>query len=352
MPFQTEGEAWNAVRDTLTGSGIPKLQGATLGFSERVAWSTSESTVVVTRRFLSGPVRAREQLGELGLSGDGLRGLNEAQVWEAYQALSVGTLAWELARVSGRERKAELPPDEEAARAAAVERSALTMMAARAQIPATWLDLHQRLVCALAEAPGAEELAARARCEAASASPVPLEELAERFEPPPLDLFGAITAPDARGPGTTSAPVIDAPTRQPLRAFQEDYAVVVKPADERWSMEIQPSDRPEELRAVLVLPVGQTPATRGAVLDLVNAMNVAVGSEGVMVVLSSEGVLLWVSRWPLVSELGPLELTHRLALLAESTLESLPGVLAGTLSPDDAATRGRDALLQTPAEGP
>ncbi len=352
LPFQTETQAWELVQDTLTGAGIPKLQTANLGFSEQVLWSTSEGTVVILRRFLVGPAVADEHLSELGLDDASLASFSENQRWEGYQAMAVGSLAYELARVSGRERGAELPPEAEAARAAAVERALLRELAATGQIPASWPDAHQGLICLLASGPTEAELSARARCAAASAAPTKLDKLAVQFEPPPLDIFAAIAAPDARGPAVRSGRLADDPTGLDLRVQDEESAVAVFPPDEAWRLELQLADRPDELRAVLVLPIAQRAELRTPTLGLVNAMNLALGSERVLTVLNPEGLVFWVSRWPVESDASPLELTQRLVRLATSVQAALPGVLGGTITPELAAEAASTAMLGAEPEAP
>ncbi len=348
LVFQTETQAWDAVRETLIAGGVPRLQTATLSFSERVPLSTSEGGVVVIRRFLGGPVLAEARLTELGL-GEGA--LDPAQIWEGWQALAVGSLAYELARVSARDKGLELGPEEEARLAASVERATLLELAARAQIPPSWPDAQRALVCALARGARAAELQAQTRCDA-GLQPVPLEELAGRLEAPPLDLFAALAAPDARGPEARSGLLRGDPVGHPLRVEDIGGAVAVTPPDQSWRLEIQPGERPDELRAVLVLPIADPPELHARTLGLVNALNRALGGEMLLVVLSPEGLVFWVSRWPLEGADSPLTLAARLSRLAEATMSALPAVQAGAMTPEKAAEAALEALNPPAPEEP
>lgn len=340
LALQTEEQAWLLVRDTLAGEGLPRLEGTDLAFSERVGWSDSEGTTVVTRRFLSGPDLARERLAELGLD---LSGWREAELWEAYQALSLGTLAFELSRVVARERGAEGVLDEavDLPRAAALERATLHLLAGRGQIPAGWPEAAGRLVCALEEAEGGSEVYAEARCAASKLPPAPVSALVERYAPAPLDLFAALLSAPAEGAEGGVAGLAGAG----LRWTRVEDTLRLTPADGSWSMALVVGEGRDTLDGSLTLPLRVDAAARPRLLELANALNLSLDAEGVVATLLPDGLALDQDGWPVGSPLSSVELATRLSRLAVALSAALPGVMAGAEAPAAAAERVHQALL-------
>jgi len=328
LPIQTERQAFALVQQTLAAAGIPAVDAAQLGMTDRVPWSASEGQAVLTRTFLSGPKAARAHLAELGLPDTALQ---RPDLWDAYQALSLGSLAFELSRIASRERQAvgATDPAVDDARAAAVEQATLRALVHQGQIPASWPEQATSLICAMRALPVAAEIGAETRCAAADAAPVPLSALEERFATAKIDPLDGLLVPDPKQAGRLVMAVPEGADPLDLTGTRDDDGITLSSSDGSLRLRLTRAQSPTALVGVATLPLTLTAQTRPRALELVNGLNLTLADQGVRATLGPDGLSLSHADWEVVADHGAAELVGQLRKLALATRVTLGPVLAG-----------------------
>lgn len=328
LPIQTERLAFGLVQKTLEGAGIPAVEAVQLTLTDRVPWSASEGESLLMRGFLSGPDAARAHLAELGLPDSELA---RPDLWDAYQALSLGSMAFELARVASRERQSEgaTDPAVDDARAAAVEQAALRALVEQGQIPRMWPERAVHLICAMKNLDVAADIGAEARCAAAGEPPIPLGALVERFTPAKVDPLDGLLIPDPKQAGRMVLAVPQGADPLDLSGVRVQDGMTLSSPDGSLYIRLTYAQSPASLDGQVILPLTLTPQTRARALELTNALNLTLADLGVRATLGVEGLSLSKSEWAVLPEHGAVELVGQLRKLALATRVTLGPVLGG-----------------------
>lgn len=385
LPFQTEGEMFEAVVDALVGEGLTPAQVATLWSSETVLWSESEGQTVIMRRFLADPQAARSHLDELATALTGaplpLEGWSEADVWAAYQAASLAAMAYEIGQVAAREigSAGQGDPRHAERRALLLEGAVLHQLAARGRVPATWPGAWARLSCAFADAFPAEvvaaiptdpaaadalfrdhyprsmfepvsddtatraalAMAARARCELARGQPASIGSALESFAPDP-DETRALVAEGLRTPAVLALG---------LTWVELDLGLSGQSA-RGWRVELEVDEARDAVGAVLALPVALPAGARLRALELTNRLNQALAGQGRSAFLMEGQLVLRAAPRGVADAFASAALTRELAAIGDAAAERFAQAATGALPIEEAAESIANATPPEDAEAP